>query len=61
MYVNNLLSLQDATENIKGQIFVIPKQQLCHVAMNTFRKCEACIQGQHCEILVFISIVHTLG
>jgi len=52
MCVNNLLSLQDASENIQEQIFVIPKQQLCHVAINVFQKCEACIQGQHCEILV---------
>jgi len=52
MYVNNLLSLQDATEYIHEQIFVIPKQQLCHVAINIFRQCEACIQVQQCEILV---------
>jgi hypothetical protein len=32
MYVNNLLSLQDVTENVQEQIFVIPKQQLHHVA-----------------------------
>jgi len=52
MYVNNLLSLQDVTENIQEQIFFIPKQQLCHVAINMFQKYEACMQGQHCEMLV---------
>jgi len=52
MFVYNLLSLQDVIENIQEQSFVIPKQQLCHGAINIFQECEACIQGQHCEIVV---------
>jgi hypothetical protein len=50
MYVNNLLSLQDATENIQEQIFVVQKQQLRHMAINVFPNCEACLQGQHSEL-----------
>jgi hypothetical protein len=52
MSVNILLSLYDATENIYEQIFVIPKQQICHVTINIFQKCEACIRSQHSEILL---------
>jgi hypothetical protein len=54
VYVNKPHSLQELKENIHQEIFVIQRQQLCHVSRNIFSRCKAGIEaeGQHVKTLL---------